>query len=258
MQFLLSTTPGTIDLGNSTIIRSAVNNVSFLQQKNVAGSFVDILKLDAGDCAKMAVPLYVVAARAGAAATFPGRFATFQPISANSGDTGVHIAHTTITGSLIGFSVQGNPTTGLKNYIFNGDTATATAHSFTHHLVGGASGGDPFALFEINGVNRWSLGLDNSDSDAFVISNNANLGTSTALRIDTNLNVAVGNAALATSATDGFLYIPTCAGTPTGVPTTITGRIAMIYDTTNDQFWFYRGGWKQPKTPAAAAIITWQ
>lgn len=71
-------------------------------------------------------------------------------------------------------------------------------------------------------------------------------------------SVVVGNQALATTATEGFLYIPTCAGTPTGVPTTRAGRIAMIYDTTNHQFWFYDGAWLQPKTPAAAAIITWQ
>lgn len=71
-------------------------------------------------------------------------------------------------------------------------------------------------------------------------------------------SVVVGNAALATTATEGFLYIPTCAGTPTGVPTTRTGRIAMTYDTTNHQFWFYDGAWLQPKTPAGAAIVTWQ
>ena len=68
----------------------------------------------------------------------------------------------------------------------------------------------------------------------------------------------VGAAALATDATDGFLYIPTCAGTPTGTPTAFTGRVALVYDTTNDQFWIYDAGWKQPKTPAGAAIVTWQ
>jgi len=71
-------------------------------------------------------------------------------------------------------------------------------------------------------------------------------------------SVVVGNAALATSDTDGFLYISTCAGTPTGVPTTNTGRVALIYDTTAHQFWIYDGGWLRPKTPAGAAIVTWQ
>lgn len=82
--------------------------------------------------------------------------------------------------------------------------------------------------------------------------------TITAPAVSMQPSVVVGNQALATTATDGFLYIPTCAGTPTGVPTTFTGRIAMVYDTSAHQFWFFDGSWKQPKTPAAAAIITWQ
>lgn len=71
-------------------------------------------------------------------------------------------------------------------------------------------------------------------------------------------SIVLGNAALATADTDGFLYIPTCAGTPTGVPTANTGRVALVYDTTNHQFWIYDGAWLQPKTPAGAALVTWQ
>lgn len=80
----------------------------------------------------------------------------------------------------------------------------------------------------------------------------------TAPPLNMHPSVVVGNQALATTATDGFLYIPTCAGTPTGVPTAFTGRVALVYDTTNFQFWIYDGAWKQPKTPAGAALVTWQ
>lgn len=48
--------------------------------------------------------------------------------------------------------------------------------------------------------------------------------------------------ATSTSATDGFLYIPTCAGTPTGTPTTATGLAPLIVDTTNNKLYFYSGG----------------
>ena len=65
------------------------------------------------------------------------------------------------------------------------------------------------------------------------------------MRIDSKGNVTVGTAALATTATDGFLYIPTCAGLPTGVPTTKTGRAPLIYDTTNNHLYIYNGGWKK-------------
>lgn len=57
-------------------------------------------------------------------------------------------------------------------------------------------------------------------------------------------SLVVGNAALATTATDGFLYLPTCAGTPTGVPTTQTGTAAHVFDTTGNKLWVYNAGWK--------------
>jgi len=63
--------------------------------------------------------------------------------------------------------------------------------------------------------------------------------------------LVVGTAALATTATDGFLYIPTCAGTPTGVPTAQTGTVAMVFDTTNNKLYIYDGGWLGGTTPGA-------
>ncbi len=58
-------------------------------------------------------------------------------------------------------------------------------------------------------------------------------------------SVVLGSAAISSSATDGFLYIPTCAGTATGTPTAFTGRVALIYDITNNKFSVYNGAWKQ-------------
>jgi hypothetical protein len=52
-------------------------------------------------------------------------------------------------------------------------------------------------------------------------------------------------AALATTAIVGFPIIPSCAGTPTGVPTNAgTGKVPMIYDTTANKVWFYNGSWR--------------
>ena len=71
--------------------------------------------------------------------------------------------------------------------------------------------------------------------------------TSASRRLELSVagNIVLGTqAALATNATDGFTYIPTCAGTPTGVPTAYTGKVAMVYDTTNNEFYIYNGAWK--------------
>ncbi len=82
--------------------------------------------------------------------------------------------------------------------------------------------------------------------------------TLTAPAINMQPSVVIGNQALATTATDGFLYIASGAGPPTGVPTAFTGRVPLYYDSTNDQLYIYQTAWKQPKTPAGAAIVTWQ
>lgn len=69
----------------------------------------------------------------------------------------------------------------------------------------------------------------------------------TRLEIDDKGNVFIGSAALATTATDGFLYIPTCPGAPTGVPTVATGRVPMVVDDTSvvKKFYVYVAGvWK--------------
>jgi hypothetical protein len=64
-----------------------------------------------------------------------------------------------------------------------------------------------------------------------------------ALAVTSGKSVVVGDntAALATNATDGFLYVPTCAGTPTGTPTAQTGTVPIVVDTTNNKLYFYSG-----------------
>jgi hypothetical protein len=61
-------------------------------------------------------------------------------------------------------------------------------------------------------------------------------------RIPATGGMVIGTAALATTATDGFLYVPTCAGTPTGTPTTQTGTAPIVINTTNNKLYFYSGG----------------
>ena len=60
----------------------------------------------------------------------------------------------------------------------------------------------------------------------------------------TNGNLAVGNAALATTDTVGYFMIPSSAGAPTGVPADIpTGQVALHFDSTNNKLYVYDGGW---------------
>lgn len=79
------------------------------------------------------------------------------------------------------------------------------------------------------------------------------------LQMDGKSNFVIGpQAALATTATDGFMHVPTCAGTPTGTPTLFTGKVPLVYDTTGHILWVYEGAaWKQPKTVGTLISIAW-
>jgi hypothetical protein len=88
---------------------------------------------------------------------------------------------------------------------------------------------------------RWTQIAGNVIASGLVVSGGGNTDS---LVVDTSGNVQVGNGALGTTATNGFLYIPTCAGAPTGTPTAKTGLVPMVYDTTDHKFWIYNGAWK--------------
>ena len=61
-------------------------------------------------------------------------------------------------------------------------------------------------------------------------------------QFDANRNATIGAGTLATNATNGFLYVPTCAGVPTGTPTAKTGYAPIVVNTTNNKLYFYSGG----------------
>lgn len=78
----------------------------------------------------------------------------------------------------------------------------------------------------------------------------ATITASAAIKVASG-SVVVGGAAIATNATKGFLYIPTCAGAPSGTPEVHTGTVAMVYDTTNHKLRIYDASWLGGTTPGA-------
>jgi hypothetical protein len=67
-------------------------------------------------------------------------------------------------------------------------------------------------------------------------------GSTDYINIDSSGNTTAGAGTLATNATNGFLYVPTCAGTPTGTPTAKSGYAPIVVNTTNNKLYFYSGG----------------
>lgn len=92
---------------------------------------------------------------------------------------------------------------------------------------------------------NWSVG--NTPTRLTLSTNNtASSGPIEAIRVNPNQSVMMSLGALATNATDGFFYMNSCAGAPTGVPTAAPGAAAaMVIDTTNSKIWVRIGGaWK--------------
>ena len=141
------------------------------------------------------------------------------------------------------------------------DASSAVAQTLQVQSVVAGTSNAAGADFSIYGSKSTGTGAGGSikfyTSPAGSTGSAQNAGT-LGLTITSAKSVVLNNAAIATNATDGFLYIASGAGTPTGVPTANTGRVALYYDTTNHQFWIYDGAWLQPKTPAGAATVTWQ
>lgn len=131
---------------------------------------------------------------------------------------------------------QGSTTQASSGCSVNGSASPYASIFSQTNLIDNATRGRVIAIghatipnvsLETAGTNRLTVNVANS-------------------RWLTGHNVVFGStgSALATSATDGFLYLPTCAGTPTGVPTAYTGTCAFIYDTTNNKLYVYNGAWK--------------
>lgn len=172
----------------------------------------------------------------------------------------------------MGINIGGTPLTGGSGTQYGisvGMTATSSASSGVYGLSSQpttAASTTVTNAFGINvGVNKGSGGtigtaygiqIDNINVGTTNYSINAGLGQvrlgfnslggAYTFLIDANNNIVPGSTALATTATNGFQYMKTTSGLPTGVPaTTYTGQTPMVYDTTNHKICVY-----DPTTPS--------
>ena len=156
--------------------------------------------------------------------------ASYQPLS--------------IGGSALDFSLSGSTAMTLNSTGLGVGTASPAAKLYV-----ASSGGAP-VIVERTGSNGAFVGIkDGSGNFTYLGNTNGVFSIQTPgsaysdkLIVDSSGNVVVNTAAVATTATDGFLYITGCAGTPTGTPTAKTGRVPLVVDTTNNKLYFYSGG----------------
>ncbi len=129
-----------------------------------------------------------------------------------------------------------------KLHVYQNDTEVDTLTGVTIEQDGA---GDAALSFLLTGTKRWKLGIDNSDSDKFKISDSTNLSSSNKLTIDTSGNVGIGTSSPAVSldisATDAVQM-------PVGVtgdrPVTGVSNGMLRYNSTNNGFEGYiNGNW---------------
>ena len=124
-------------------------------------------------------------------------------------------------------------TNGSPLYIAVSGTEKAKVAGDGTTTLGGTSTAPALKVIPVASQTAWATVTASNGGNPKVGSNTNNLCLGT-------------GSALATSATTGHVCIPTCAGTPTGVPVGAgAGQLPMIYDTTNNFLYIYNGGWKK-------------
>jgi hypothetical protein len=165
-------------------------------------------------------------------------------ITIGTGSTMTFTDNTTIAVSL-GNDAGDDFTIDSTAFVVEGDTGNVgigtSSPSTLFHVTGG---GTNHVQIQANGAtevrsnnNSGSVLTVRNDgtADAFTISD---AGTDV-FTVQDGGNVVIGTGAISTSATDGFLYIPSMAGAPSGTPTDQSNLSALCHDTTNNRLYVY-------------------
>lgn len=183
-----------------------------------------------------------------------GITATTGNIAASSGNvsaSGTVTAGTGLIATTGGLLVSGGDIinshsdagTDVTIEVTNSDNTNGASRAGVEIATGGASSGDPYLSFQISGVgaSTMTMGLDNSASDLFVISNSTAVGTSNALTLSQagaltastsitatlgNITATNGNVALSTAGNK--LVIATGANASVGTSAAMSGTPGAV------------------------------
>lgn len=233
-------------VGTGAFLQNNVNNVGWQRQMNAAGTGTVAMPY-IGNFDQLVMPGGLQAS--GAHINYGGGnifYWSLVPSGAANGAHGISLqASGNVTGVYSPFWTSANASTRTEIYIRNYH-ATGQA-AFVADAYGG--GDSVFKAYCDYQGTKWTHGIDASVTGRpYVFAKADTLGTAATdyLTITGGGGLVVGpQVALATNATDGFLYVPKSSGAPTGTPTAYTGKIPIEVDDTNNKIWAYVGGaWK--------------
>jgi hypothetical protein len=127
---------------------------------------------------------------------------------------------------------EGTAGSGLASYLRHDDNTNGVSHAFQWIASGGASGGDAFTRYEVNGTQSWSVGIDNSDGDKFKICAASVLSnTGLAMHIDSALMVTCAKGlTVDTTAASGVLVVNDSLGFVEVTGGSTIGRAPLVID----------------------------
>jgi hypothetical protein len=153
------------------------------------------------------------------------------------------------SGKILEFGGAGESITNSGNNLQYDVSVGTNSHRFRVGNIAYAAISDD----GITTTGRLALGhaTDPLSTDSYIIESAADdvdfvVGNQKAFRaqeVGGKVNFIVGHAgAGATTDTNGFLYLPTVPGTPTGNPSDYTGKRPIVFDDTNDVFYINKDG----------------
>ena len=156
--------------------------------------------------------------------------------------TGTTLASNVVTSSL-------NSTSGTLQIGADAASPSATTLQAESTLTGtNNQAGSTFTIGGSKGTGTGAGGsivIKTSPAGSSGTAQNAGVAVVT---VDSKGNMVHG-AAIATTATDGFTYIPGGSGTPTGTPSSFAGTYPLYWDHTNKKMYIYDGSWLGSTAP---------
>lgn len=170
---------GTTNLDSLTLSGNLIvaGTTEFAGGETVTGPETVTGSLTVGAAASFGSNITITGALTSGAATLSGTCVI--------GTTGVAHGHT-INGNTVDMLGASSTAAGVNNtfHVFNANNSSSTSNARFRARVGGSSGGDAYSTYEIASGSAWSIGLDNSDSDALVVTNATTLDGSNLLKIN--------------------------------------------------------------------------
>jgi hypothetical protein len=157
---------------------------------------------------------------------------------------------TSASSDVVATADNGNDSTNYVNLGIN--SSTYDDNTFT--IVGANAG----YLYSSGG--NMSVGTASPNTDLLFFTTGT-LAANECARITSAGNFIIGRAAKATSDTNGFLYLSSAPGVPTGVPTSFSGRTPIAIDSNNGDLYLYTNNtWTNvgnPSTIGRSAPFAW-